>query len=144
MRTLSLALAAATLLACSSRASLVVEESSPLVGPDGKTTEALGIASPYGEFIELIPQGAQVPCSKVQSFTTAHRDPKRIAFALFRGTATDTRDSHALGQYSALKPESAGRLAPVEVTFAIGADRKISLSARDPKTGKDVKLTRVR
>jgi molecular chaperone DnaK (HSP70) len=142
MRILPLVLTAASLLACSPRTSIVAEESSPLVGPDGKTTEALGIASPYGEFVELIPRGTQVPCSKVQSFTAAHRDPRRIEFALFRGNATDTRDARDLGRYWAPKPANAGRNDAVEVTFGIGADRRISLSARDPKTGKDVKLTR--
>jgi molecular chaperone DnaK (HSP70) len=142
MRKLTPLLATACLLACSTR-SLVVEESSPLVGPNGMTTEALGVASPYGEFITVIPQGTRVPCTQVQTFATSHRNAGRIEFALFRGNGMDTRDNHALGRYGAPKPMTAkGRPAPIEVTFAIGTDRKISLSAREVGSGKGVTLTR--
>jgi molecular chaperone DnaK len=144
MRTLTIALASASLLACSSQKPTVAEESSPIVGADGTTVQALGFASPYGEFLEVIPRGAKVPCSAAQLAPTAHRDANRYELALYRGTGTDVQSNQPLGRYSAPRTRTAaGKPARVQITFSIDADRRITLSAKDLDSGRAVPLTKL-
>jgi molecular chaperone DnaK (HSP70) len=144
MRTITL-LALACLLGCSSKPSaLVLEDGSPIVGADGRTTQHLGLETMGGSFIPVIPQGTRAPCSQVQSFSpSARHGPREIAVSVYRGNARTVAENQALGRYRVVDPpRPEGGSPAVDLTFGIAGGR-ITLSARDRASGKDLKLEKV-
>ena len=146
MRTL-LSIVALSLLAfgCQpqSRAPLVVEDSTPIVGAGRTTAEALGIETLGGVFTPLIKTGTTVPCSLTEVFSTAADGQSQIMVTPFRGTNQMAASNHALGRFQIVGIPSAPRGTPqVEVTFRI-TERQISLSARDLTHKTDLEIQRV-
>ena len=126
-----------------SRAPLVVEDSTPIVGADRNTTEALGIETLGGVFTPLIKVGTTVPCSLSEVFSTAADGQSQIMVSPFRGTNQMAVRNHALGRFQIVGIPFAPRgIAQVEVTFRI-TERQISLSARDLTQKTDLQIQRV-
>ena len=121
------------LLGCQkqSRAPLVVEEATPIVGAGLATTEALGIETLGGVLTPLIKTGTAVPCSVSEIFSTAADGQAQIMVTPFRGTNQMAASNHPLGRFQIVGIPSAPRGTPqVEVTFTI-TERQILISARD-------------
>jgi molecular chaperone DnaK (HSP70) len=126
-----------------SRAPLVVEDSTPIVGAGRTTTEALGIETLGGVFTPLIKPGTTAPCSVSEVFSTAADGQSQIMVTPFRGTNQMATSNHALGRFQVVGIPSAPRGTPqVEVTFTI-TERQILLSARDLKRKTDLQIERV-
>ena len=114
-----------------SRAPLVVEDATPIVGAGRATTEALGIETLGGVFTPLIEAGTAVPCSVSEIFSTATDGQAQIMVAPFRGTNRMAASNHPLGRFQIVGIPSAPRGTPqVEVTLTI-TERQILISARD-------------
>ena len=126
-----------------SRAPVVVEDSTPIVGASRTTTEALGIETLGGVFTPLIKPGTTVPCSLSEVFSTAADGQSQIMITPFRGTNQMAKSNHALGRFQVVGIPSAPRGTPqVEVTFTI-TERQILLSARDLARKTDLQIQRV-
>jgi molecular chaperone DnaK (HSP70) len=127
-----------------SRAPLVVEDATPLVGAGRTTTEALGIETLGGVFTPLIKSGTTVPCSLSEVFSTAADGQSQIMVTPFRGTNQLVVNNHALGRFQIVGIPSAPRGTPqIEVTFTI-TQRQILVSARDLTRKADLEIQRVR
>ena len=125
-----------------SRAPLVVEDATPIVGA-GRTTEALGIETLGGVFTPLIKPGTTVPCSLSEIFGTAADGQSQILVTPFRGTNQMATSNHALGRFQIVGIPAAPRGTPqVEVTFTI-TDRQILISARDLTRKTDLEIQSV-
>jgi len=125
-----------------SRAPLVVEDSTPIVGA-GRTTEAFGIETLGGVFSPLIKSGTAVPCSLSEIFSTAADGQSQIVVTPFRGTNQMAASNHALGRFQIVGIPAASRGTPqVEVTFTI-TERQILISARDLTRKTDFEIQRV-
>jgi molecular chaperone DnaK (HSP70) len=125
------------------RAPLVVEDATPIVGAGRATTEALGIETLGGVFTPLIKTGTAVPCSLSEIFSTAADGQAQIIVAPFRGTNQMAASNHPLGRFQIVGIPSAPRGTPqVEVTFTI-TERQILISARDLSRKADLEIQRV-
>lgn len=145
MRALTPVALSLSIMACAARgrASVIVEDETPIVGANGATMEALGIETLGGVFTPLIPAGTSVPCSVNEVFSTAADGQTQITIALFRGTDRMAARNRALGRFQVVDIRSGPRGVPrVQVTFAI-AKRTISLSARDLARKTDLQLVRL-
>ncbi len=120
----------------------VVETQSPAVGADGKLAESIGIEALGGVFTPLISQGAAVPCSVSEIFSTATDNQSLIPVKLYRGTGRLVTMCHLLGQFQITGVPPAPRGTPqIEVTLAV-QDRSILLSAQNLATGKSMQISR--
>jgi molecular chaperone DnaK (HSP70) len=125
-----------------SRAPLVVEDATPIVGTGRATTEALGIETLGGVFTSLIKPGTTVPCSLSEIFSTAADGQSQILVTPFRGTNQMAASNHALGRFQIVGIPTAPRGTPqVEVTFTI-TERQILISARDLTRKTDLEIQR--
>lgn len=126
-----------------SRAPLIVEDASPIVGVGQTTTQALGIETLGGVFTPLIRPGTRVPCSLSEIFSTAADGQTQIMVSPFRGTNQMAASNHSLGKFQILGIPSAPRGTPqIEVTFTI-TERQILLSARDLAGKSDLEVRRL-
>ncbi len=126
-----------------SRAAIIVEERTSIVGPNRVTTEALGIETLGGVFTPLIKQGTTVPCSVSEVFSTAADGQTQIIVSLFRGTEPVAAKNHSLGRFQVVDIAKAPRGTPqIEITFAI-TEQSVSLSVRDLTRRSDVKIVRI-
>jgi molecular chaperone DnaK len=125
------------------RASLVVEDATPIVGAGRVTAEALGIETLGGVFTEIIQLGTIVPASRSEIFSTAEDGQLQITIFLFRGTNRMAASNHALGRFQIVDIPSGPRGTPeIEVTFSI-TERQILISARDLKSKAKIEIRRL-
>jgi molecular chaperone DnaK len=126
-----------------SREPLVIGDSTPMVGANRTTTEALGIETSGGMFRPLIKPGTPVPCSFTQVFSTDADGQSQITIAPLRGTSRMAASNHALGQFQIVGIPSAPSGTPmIDVTFSV-TERQILLSARDLTRQADLEIRRV-
>lgn len=144
MRVLAVTAASLLMTGCASRTlGLVVEDDTPIVGPNGTTTEALGVETLGGIFTPLIPAGSAVPCSVSETFSTATDRQTQIFVTLFRGNDSAAARNRALGRFQVVDIPSAPRGAPrIQVTFAI-TKRTISLAARDLAGRRELRIVKL-
>ena len=122
---------------------VVVEEDSPILGPDGKLKEALGIETIGALFTPLIEAGVEAPCEKSQVFSTTSDNQDQIKIHLFRGNQAMARDNHSLGIFQITNIPPAQRHAPqIQVTFRVTEDRIVA-SATDLNANIPMTITRV-
>ncbi len=123
----------------------LVEEDSPIVGPDGRLREALGIETVGGTFNTVLPGGTTLPASRILTFSGKSPGQREIRIHLLRGVSERAAENHSLGWYligplpDTAGATSAGERSPVAVIFRV-AGRRIELSAVDTKTHLPVPL----
>jgi molecular chaperone DnaK len=89
-------------MACTSGADgpdLLVSGGGPGAGPDGKTTEAIGMETLGGFFTPLLERHCTVPCSTTETFTTAAEGQTQIAITLYRGNARLVSQATLIGDF---------------------------------------------
>lgn len=109
------------------------------VGPDalpgGRAGEAVGLEVAGPEFHPLIPEGAALPASCVQMFTTSAENQAQIDIPVL---ARRRREAwRALGPFviREVSPAAAG-CAQVTVTFCVRADGSVEVTATDLANGR--------
>jgi molecular chaperone DnaK (HSP70) len=135
------------LLACTSAADeplLVVRGSGPGTGPDGKTTEAIGMESLGGFFTPLLAKHCAVPCSKTEIFTTAGDGQTQITIKLYRGDTRLASQATLLGDFRIERCVSGPRGGPqIALTLATrGPD--LTLRAEEQRTRKPCRIVLAR
>ena len=117
-------------------AMLVVEQVSPIVGPDGRLGESLGIESAGGVFTPVLPKGTPAPVMRIVTFKTSADNQREIRFHVLRGVTDRVAQNHDLGwvRVPGLPPGAKGTV-HVSVGFRI-ADGAVVLAAADPASGR--------
>ncbi len=114
----------------------VVEQDSPIVDRGGLLQESLGLESPLGVFLPLLPKGSPTPARRTIGFGTAKESQNEIVFHLLRGASDKIAEDHSLGWYRvtglpAVKSGAAGAIVLFRV--AEGTVQLVALSAADQR-----------
>lgn len=115
---------------------LVVEQVSPIVGPDGNLAESLGIETGGGAFTPVLPKGTRAPVMRYVTFKTSADNQREIRLHVLRGLTERVAQNHDLGwvRVPGLPPGPRGTV-QVTVGFRI-ADGAVVLAAADPASGR--------
>ncbi len=140
MRSLRLATVLVALTCTASHAQVVVEAGSPAIGTDGRLTENVGIETLGGVFTALLPTGCAIPCSTVQTFSTADDNQAGIKLFIYRGKARMVAQARRLGSFEIIGIPLAPRGKPsVRVTISI-ENGNIVMEAVDALSGKRLEI----
>ena len=102
------------------------------------TPLSLGIETLGGVFTRLIDRNTTIPTRKSQVFSTAEDGQTAVTIRVFQGEREMTVDNKWLGQFDLIGMPPAPRGMPqIEVTFDIGANGIVNVSAKDKATGKE-------
>ena len=102
------------------------------------TPLSLGIETLGGVLTKLIEKNTTIPCRKSQVFSTAADNQPAVSIHVLQGEREMSRDNKTLGNFelSGLPPAPRG-VPQIEVTFDIGANGIVHVSAKDLGTGKE-------
>lgn len=102
------------------------------------TALGLGIATPEGRMEPLIERNSHLPLARSRIFSTSEDDPTTITIHLLQGEHENAEENASVGRFVATglptAPPGATRL---EFTIEVNLDGLVSVSAKDPDTGKD-------
>ncbi len=103
---------------------------------------AIGLEKAGGSFHEVFPRNAAIPNAKAIEATTSYDGQTEVAMRIFQGDAPEVAQNELLGDFlfSGLRPGEAGK-ARIEITFDVNIEGILTMSARDPDTGKQMKTT---
>lgn len=102
---------------------------------------SLGIETLGGVFTKLITRNTTIPTKKSRVFSTATNAQTQVDIKVCQGEREMAADNKILGQFSLIGIPPALRGIPrIEVTFEIGTNGIVHVSARDRGTGKEQKI----
>ena len=106
------------------------------------TPLSLGIETLGGVATKLIDRNTTIPTNKKQIFSTAEDNQTAVDIHVVQGERPLAKDNKTLGQFKLDGIAPARRGVPqIEVTFDIGANGIVNVSAKDLGTGKEQKIT---
>lgn len=94
--------------------------------------ESISIEQPGGAVAQLLAQGAELPTSATESFTSGKDDERKLFVHVLRGSARTASKLHSDGWYTVdgVTPAKAGH-ARVMVTFDVDAQGSLKVTARE-------------
>ena len=103
---------------------------------------AIGLERAGGEFHIVFPRNAAIPNAKQMSATTSFDNQTSLAMRIFQGDNPVVTHNELLGEFtfSGIRPDRAGQV-EVEVTFDVSVEGILTMHARDPASGKEMKTT---
>lgn len=103
---------------------------------------AIGLERAGGEFHMVFPRNAAIPNAKQILATTSFDNQQALAMRIFQGDHKLVKDNELLGEFtfSGIRPEKAGKV-QVEIIFDVNVEGILTMSARDPASGNQMKTT---
>lgn len=104
--------------------------------------QSIGLETRDGKFRRLIDKGSQLPVSRTEIFTTAEDGQPDIKIRLFGGDHRRAAKNACIGVYELSGFPPGPPLRPqIAVTFSIGLDGVLQVTARDAISGAEVPVT---
>jgi molecular chaperone DnaK len=102
----------------------------------------LGIDAAAGAFATVIGRNSRVPCAETRTFVTTADDQSEVRITVRQGESRLARDNEFLGAFTFEGLPPLPRMqAKVDVTFRIDANGMLHVSARDPSSGEERRMT---
>ena len=103
---------------------------------------AIGLERAGGSFHVVFPRNAPIPNAKQVTATTSYDQQTELAMRIFQGDNDQVARNELLGDFSfsGIRPGRAGSV-EVEITFDVNIEGILTMHARDPATGKEMKTT---
>ena len=102
------------------------------------TPLSLGIETMGGVMTKLIEKNTTIPTTASQVFSTAEDNQSAVTIHVLQGERQQASGNKSLGRFDLAGIEPAPRGMPqIEVSFDIGANGILNVSAKDKKTGKE-------
>ena len=103
---------------------------------------AIGLEKAGGEFHVVFPRNAAIPNAKQIRATTSYDNQDALAMRIFQGDHKLVKENELLGEFtfSGIRADKAGRV-QVEIIFDVSIEGILTMSARDPTNGKEMKTT---
>ncbi|MBI2149117.1 MAG: Hsp70 family protein, partial [Acidobacteria bacterium] len=106
------------------------------------TPLTLSIEGDDGRAIPIVARNTTIPARKSEIFTTVTDNQTSLEFQVVQGERPLARDNRTIGRFQLVGIPPAPRGVPqIEVTFDIDANGLVNVSAKDMRTGKDLKIT---
>ncbi|KFA92305.1 Hsp70 family protein [Archangium violaceum] len=103
---------------------------------------AIGLERAGGAFHTVFPRNAPIPNAKQVVATTSMDNQTELAMRIFQGDHEMVVKNDMLGEFtfSGIRPARAG-MVQVEITFDVNVEGILTMRARDPATGREMKTT---
>jgi molecular chaperone DnaK len=103
---------------------------------------AIGLEKAGGAFHVVFPRNAAIPNAKQLTATTSFDQQTELAIRMFQGDNEEVVRNELLGEFtfSGIRPGPRGTV-QVEITFDVNVEGILTMHARDPATGKEMKTT---
>jgi molecular chaperone DnaK len=103
---------------------------------------AIGLERAGGAFHTVFPRNAPIPNAKQVVATTSMDNQTELAMRIFQGDHEMVAKNDMLGEFtfSGIRPARAGSV-QVEITFDVNVEGILTMRARDPATGREMKTT---
>lgn len=103
---------------------------------------AIGLEKAGGAFHVVFPRNAPIPNAKQITATTSFDRQESLAMRIYQGDNDRVSRNELLGEFtfSGIRPEPAGKV-NVEITFSVNVEGILTMHAKDPSTGKELKTT---
>jgi molecular chaperone DnaK len=103
---------------------------------------AIGLERAGGQFHVVFPRNAAIPNAKQVITTTSVDSQTELAMRIFQGDNPTVDRNELLGDFtfSGIRSDNAGK-ARVEVTFDVNVEGILTMHARDPDSGREMKTT---
>ncbi|QRN93304.1 Hsp70 family protein [Archangium violaceum] len=103
---------------------------------------AIGLERAGGGFHTVFPRNAPIPNAKQLVATTSIDNQTELAMRIFQGDHEQVVKNDLLGEFtfSGIRPARAGTV-QVEITFDVNVEGILTMRARDPATGREMKTT---
>jgi molecular chaperone DnaK len=103
---------------------------------------AIGLERAGGAFHVVFPRNSAIPNAKQLMVTTSYDQQTALAMRIFQGDHEQVAENELLGDFtfSEIRPGPAGQV-QVEITFDVNVEGILTIHARDPDTGREMKTT---
>lgn len=100
------------------------------------TPHSLGIRADADRFVEIIPQGSQLPTQASKDFTLASERADRTDVVVFQGQEENCSDNEQIGGFALTGISSRGQKPRITVNFSLDADDILTVDAVDQLSGR--------
>ncbi|MBX5480356.1 MAG: Hsp70 family protein [Myxococcaceae bacterium] len=103
---------------------------------------AIGLEKAGGAFHVVFPRNAPIPNAKQLLGTTSFDNQTELSMRIYQGDGEYVSQNELLGDFnfSGIRPDRAGQV-QVEITFDVNVEGILTMRARDPQTGREMKTT---
>jgi molecular chaperone DnaK len=103
---------------------------------------AIGLEKAGGMFHTVFPRNAPIPNAKQLVATTSMDNQTELAMRIYQGDHEMVAQNELLGEFtfSGIRADKAGKV-QVEITFDVSVEGILTMRARDPATGREMRTT---